>query len=109
MLQGCCIGTNLNGPSWSISTELVVYLLFPVFVYLMLHRRTAAWISDLAVAIGVLCWLASLHPGLGPGSEVIGDQPMGVSTNSQSAWARSVCSAIRGLPDFSEATVLHSA
>ena len=32
MLQGLGIGTNLNGPSWSISTEFAAYFLFPLFI-----------------------------------------------------------------------------
>ena len=37
-LQGFGIGTNLNGPSWSISTEFAAYLLFPLFIALTFHR-----------------------------------------------------------------------
>ena len=35
MLQGAGIGTNLNGPSWSISVEFMAYFLFPVFLVLI--------------------------------------------------------------------------
>lgn len=74
MLQGLGIGTNLNGPSWSISTEFAAYLLFPIFIVLMFHRHAAVWVLVLAFAVGVLCWQASLQPRLGLVSATTGDQ-----------------------------------
>jgi peptidoglycan/LPS O-acetylase OafA/YrhL len=72
MLQGLGIGTNLNGPSWSISTEFAAYLAFPLFVYALFHRRGLIAGASLAVAVGVLCWLAILQPHLGLGIEDTG-------------------------------------
>ena len=61
MLQGLGIGTNLNGPSWSISTEFAAYALFPMFVAAMFGRAAAAW---LAVSILAICALAWTRPHL---------------------------------------------
>ena len=74
MLQGLGVGTNLNGPSWSISTEFAAYLLFPLYVILIFHARAAVWIPALSIAVGLLCWQAFLHPRLGLASEAIADQ-----------------------------------
>jgi peptidoglycan/LPS O-acetylase OafA/YrhL len=42
LLQGIGFGRNLNGPSWSISTEFAAYPLFPVILALAFSRRRAA-------------------------------------------------------------------
>jgi peptidoglycan/LPS O-acetylase OafA/YrhL len=68
MLQGIGVGTNLNGPSWSISTEFAAYLLFPVFVFCMFGPRIRAAFAAI-IAIAALCWLALLRPRLGLGFE----------------------------------------
>ena len=64
MLQGLGVGTNLNGPSWSISTEFAAYFLFPVFVMAVFGQRVRPWFAAVG-AIAALCWLASLQPRLG--------------------------------------------
>jgi len=63
MLQGLGIGTNLNGPSWSISTEFAAYLLFPLFVGLVFGRRALLW-ACVALCVGALTWLAAQQPRL---------------------------------------------
>ena len=65
MLQGVGIGTNLNGPSWTISTEFVAYLLFPAFLWLMFHRHRFVAIAGFVAAIVVLCAFANQQPRLG--------------------------------------------
>ena len=64
MLQGIGIGTNLNGPSWTISTEFVAYLLFPAFLWLMFHRKRWVAFAGFVVAVAVLCAFASQQPRL---------------------------------------------
>ena len=68
MVQGVGIGTNLNGPSWSISTEFAAYLLFPIFVVAVFGRRMLAW-GAATLATAGLCWLALPQPHLGLGVE----------------------------------------
>ncbi len=64
MLQRLGIGTNLNGPSWSISTEFAAYLLFPLLVVVIFGART--WrVSAVATALTALGGLAMLQPRLG--------------------------------------------
>ena len=65
MLQGLGIGTNLNAPSWSISTEFAAYLVFPALIWLAFHKRW--WIAGGTIAISavVLTVLASMQPRLG--------------------------------------------
>lgn len=74
MLQGLGIGTNLNGPSWSISTEFAAYILFPGYVLLVFNRRKLISIPALVLAVSILCWQASLHPRLSLASDATGDQ-----------------------------------
>jgi peptidoglycan/LPS O-acetylase OafA/YrhL len=64
MLQGIGVGTNLNGPSWSISTEFAAYLAFPILVSLVFGRRSSLAVSTVVAAVVALCWLALLHPRL---------------------------------------------
>lgn len=61
MLQGLGIGKNLNAPSWSVSTECVAYLLFPVFSYLVSARQRSYRVIVSVVSLGAIGWLASLH------------------------------------------------
>ena len=68
LLQGLGIGTNLNGPSWSISTEFAAYAMFPLFVVLVFGRRRVAWCTVLASTVS-LCALATSRPRLGIGFE----------------------------------------
>jgi len=71
MLQGLGIGKNLNGPSWSISTEFAAYFLFPAFVALMFHSRAVIWRGMLLVALGGLCALAMNAPRLDLATDTI--------------------------------------
>ncbi len=71
MLQGVGIGTNLNAPSWSISTEFAAYLVFPVLIGIVFHRRW--WLAGgavLACAI-LLTGLATMQPRLGLNADSI--------------------------------------
>ena len=63
MLQGLGIGRNLNGPSWSISTEFAAYLLFPLFVVPVFGPRLRH-VATVAAAIAALCLLALTRPRL---------------------------------------------
>ncbi len=65
MLQGLGIGTNLNGPSWSISTEFAAYFLFPALLALVCHRRRAVAAATVALAAIILAATAAAHPRLG--------------------------------------------
>jgi peptidoglycan/LPS O-acetylase OafA/YrhL len=64
MLQGLGVGLNLNGPSWSISTEFAAYLCFPLLVALSFHRQM--WLRALvaAVAVAGIIGLALQHQRL---------------------------------------------
>ena len=74
LLQGLGIGANINAPSWSISTEFVAYLLFPILVLILPDRhRIARTICALAAA-GVLCGIAVHHPRLGLDTDSIAGQ-----------------------------------
>lgn len=68
MLQGLGLGTNLNGPSWSISTEFAAYLLFPAFIVAVFGRHVVLW-SSVGLAIVGLFWIALSQPRLGLSSE----------------------------------------
>ncbi len=48
MLQGIGIGTNLNGPSWTISTEFAAYIIFPLLILSLACNtgRAARWLSS---------------------------------------------------------------
>lgn len=67
MLQGLGIGDNLNGPSWSVSTEFAAYFLFPVFVVAVFNRRRWVTIATLIAALVLLCAIAAQSPRLGLG------------------------------------------
>jgi peptidoglycan/LPS O-acetylase OafA/YrhL len=64
MLQGLGVGDNLNGPSWSISTEFAAYFMFPLFVGLVFLRLRTS-LAVVAGSVMALGWLALLHPRLG--------------------------------------------
>lgn len=65
LLQGFGIGTNLNGPSWSISTEFAAYLCFPVLLALAVTAgRRLAWATGLGASL-LLLGLAVGQPRLG--------------------------------------------
>ena len=70
MLQGIGIGTNLNGPSWSISTEFAAYAFFPFFAAAVFGARALAWFSVAAAGTAV-CALAAAHPHLSMAVEAV--------------------------------------
>lgn len=70
MLQGLGIGRNLNGPSWSISTEFAAYACFPLLAACVFGRRATAW-SAVALSGAALCALAAARPRLGIGVEAL--------------------------------------
>ena len=63
MLQGLGIGRNLNGPSWSISTEFSAYLLCPMLIMLTFGSR-ARVAATAALGVAALCLLAMTRPRL---------------------------------------------
>ena len=65
MLQGIGIGTNLNGPSWTISTEFAAYIIFPLLIGLAFHRRRGVRILTALVALFGLCAIAAMQRRLG--------------------------------------------
>lgn len=65
LLQGLGIGLNLNGPSWSISTEFTAYLIFPAFLAVVFARRLIIVLLTLGLACGALGILAFNHQRLG--------------------------------------------
>ena len=65
LLQGLGIGLNLNGPSWTISTEFAAYLIFPGFLWLMFNRRAVIAVIGFIIATLTLCGIASLHTRFG--------------------------------------------
>ncbi|MEJ3750134.1 acyltransferase [Actinomycetes bacterium KLBMP 9797] len=57
--------SGVNGPSWSLSCELALYLLFPWLVRLVARIRPERlwwWVFGLGAAIAALPWLALLLP-----------------------------------------------
>lgn len=69
LLQGFGIGRNLNGPSWSISTEFLAYLLFPALTVLAFSRQMLVWGAAMLVCVLALLGIASTFPRLGLGAE----------------------------------------
>lgn len=69
LLQGLGIGHNLNGPSWSISTEFLAYLLFPVLTVLAFSRRAFVWGATMLGCVLALAGIALTLPRLGLGVE----------------------------------------
>ena len=65
LLSGLGLGAAINGPSWSISTELVAYLLFPVLMLGVFHRRAPIAAVSAAAACGVVVALAAQLPRFG--------------------------------------------
>jgi peptidoglycan/LPS O-acetylase OafA/YrhL len=74
MLQGLGIGNNLNGPSWSISTEFAAYLLFPLFIAFLFNLGRFVSAITVAVAVAALCAAAFRTPGFRLENYTIGDQ-----------------------------------
>jgi peptidoglycan/LPS O-acetylase OafA/YrhL len=74
MLQGLGIGRNLNGPSWSISTEFAAYFLFPVFIFLVFHRMHLVKALPLLIALAVMIAMRVGQPRFGLLADGPGDQ-----------------------------------
>jgi peptidoglycan/LPS O-acetylase OafA/YrhL len=68
LLQGIGIGTDLNGPSWSISVEFMAYFVFPL-VLLLIYGRRPVLIVTLLAALGGVLWIAFHLPRLGLGTQ----------------------------------------
>ena len=58
LLPGLGLGANFNGPSWSISTEMVAYLLFPALVAGVFSRSKLIAVITVAAALLFLVLLA---------------------------------------------------
>ena len=54
LIQGWGLGNSIDGASWSISTELAAYLLFPVFVMTTLRGKYALATSAALYIIGII-------------------------------------------------------
>jgi peptidoglycan/LPS O-acetylase OafA/YrhL len=65
LLQGVGIGRNLNGPSWSISDEVIAYLVFPLLLAVVFHRRRIVCGLAVVFSLVVLTIMASKQPYLG--------------------------------------------
>lgn len=63
-LQGLLTRYNLNDPSWSISVELVAYLLFPVFITVVSNAPRLAALGLMLVGMSVLGAVAVMQPRL---------------------------------------------
>ncbi len=64
LLPGLGIGATFNGPAWSISTEIVAYLAFPLLVAIFFAGRAVSALGGI-VAVGLLVLLATRLPRLG--------------------------------------------
>jgi peptidoglycan/LPS O-acetylase OafA/YrhL len=71
LLQGFGIGTNLNGPSWSISIEFAAYCAFPGLVWVVFAQRPAVAGPVMLFCCAALGWIASMQPRLGLGTDVM--------------------------------------
>ena len=60
--QAWGLDDSIVGPSWSISTELMAYVLFPWLVAVMLHSKPGRAAVGSAVAVGVLILAATRSP-----------------------------------------------
>ena len=80
----------LDPPSWSISTELGAYLLFPVLASLALHRSLAAACALLVFCAAIVVWL-SVMPHAWRGAPFSGD-PLNISSG-ETLWPLVRCLA----------------
>jgi peptidoglycan/LPS O-acetylase OafA/YrhL len=62
MLQGLGIGLNINGPSWSISTEFAAYLVFPLLIGLIFNRRPGVAVGTVVCCMLALAGMTLKHP-----------------------------------------------
>lgn len=65
MVQAWGHSKQINPPAWSISTEFMAYLLFPLLAVAALGGRARPWLCLLAVAAGLAVCM-HLAPPLGP-------------------------------------------
>lgn len=65
MIQAWGISAAINPPAWSVSTEFLAYLLFPLLVRPILHSRAGPALAALAIAAALAACLA-LAPPFGP-------------------------------------------
>ncbi len=73
LVQAFGLGTNLNGPSWSICTEFAAYLLFPLLLACAFARRIVSAAVSIA-AMGTLIVTAIQHPHFGLDVATIGGE-----------------------------------
>lgn len=66
LVQGWGVSGEINAPAWSISTEMLAYLLFPLLVGPVLRWRWGAALGLAAVAALLAACLA-MAPPMGPG------------------------------------------
>jgi len=99
MLQGLGLGHNMNGPSWSVSAELLAYVAFPLLVYGVFDRRRISAFLMLAAALALLAKLALSMPHfslavespLGGGMRCLSEFTFGMLVyrwTCDAAWAR---------------------
>lgn len=69
MLQGLGIGTNLNGPSWSVSAEFLAYVSLPLLIVGVFSARRGMTALTALLALSLLGVVAAANPRLGLGSE----------------------------------------
>jgi len=68
MLQGLGVGSNLNGPSWSVSTEFAAYAAFPILILAIFRSRFLCLFSAI-ICIAALGWVASFQPSYAFGAD----------------------------------------
>ncbi len=66
MVQAWGVSAAINPPAWSVSTEFLAYLLFPLLAHPVLRSRAGPAVAALAIAAALAACLA-LAPPLGPG------------------------------------------
>lgn len=66
MVQAWGVSAAINPPAWSVSTEFLAYLLFPLLARPVLRSRAGPAVAALAIAAALAACLA-LAPPLGPG------------------------------------------
>ena len=67
MVQNWGWSQVINPPSWSVSTEMLAYLLFPMLAAAALHGRPARAWAGCAAAVGLVLLAVWLAPFRGPG------------------------------------------
>ena len=65
LMQGWGISGEINAPAWSVSTEVLAYLLFPLLAGLVLRWRWGA-VLGVAAAAALLAGCLALAPPVGP-------------------------------------------